>query len=324
MTRLRDVFQREPKPGFRWPPWLDRLLCLGIVSTDSEVIRRQRCVNVALAVIAVSAFSHFVTNALHDFRGLLPVNIYNFFTIVIALLMPLLHRVNENAAAIVLGIAIAFGHSFVVWSFGLASELQVYFTLGPSVLLLMFGIQNWRIFIAFVFLYLGALLVALNFAPIEGLLIPEDDKFRDVLSTQAMINTHCDQRRDFVLRALCVAERGGRTPDPARTVGSADRDDDAAADRRPTEVGRAAHCRPDRDAERDVHRSRRTSPRRRTISRPRRWSSSSTVWCEPATSFARSTASRRSRRSATAIWRRPDSPVCRPTAPPRSGVLHWR
>jgi adenylate cyclase len=38
-------------------------------------------------------------------------------------------------------------------------------------------------------LYLAALLVALNFAPLDGLVIPQDEAFRDTLSTQAMVST---------------------------------------------------------------------------------------------------------------------------------------
>jgi hypothetical protein len=31
--------------------------------------------------------------------------------------------------------------------------------------------------------------VALNFAPLDGLVIPQDEAFRDTLSTQAMVST---------------------------------------------------------------------------------------------------------------------------------------
>jgi adenylate cyclase len=76
----------------------------------------------------------------------------------------------------------------VVCLLGLASDLQVYFTFIPSVFLLLVGVQHWRLFIVFLLLYLAALLLLMNYAPVEGLLIPQDEKFRDVLSTQAMIN----------------------------------------------------------------------------------------------------------------------------------------
>src|SRR5439155_1229166 len=80
------------------------------------------------------------------------------------------------------------GHSFVVWSFGLASELHIYFTLA-SAILLFFGVQNWRLFLFFFSLFVLALVISINFAPIEGVVIPEDKEFRDMLASQAMINT---------------------------------------------------------------------------------------------------------------------------------------
>ena len=48
--------------------------------------------------------------------------------------------------------------------------------------------QNWRLSFFFFGLFVVSLLIALNFAPAEGLVMPEDRAFRDVLSNQAMIN----------------------------------------------------------------------------------------------------------------------------------------
>lgn len=189
MTRFRDLVSRPPRRGVQLPLWLDRLLSIGIVSTDPDVVRRQRCANIAILAIIGNTLTHLVINTLHDFRGLLVINIYNVVMIVVPLLIPRLHRYGENVAAIVLSILVLFGHSFVVWSFGLASDVQVYFTMFPSALLLLLGVQHWRLFLVFFVLYLVALLFALNYAPVDGWIIPEDEGFRDLLSRQAMINT---------------------------------------------------------------------------------------------------------------------------------------
>jgi len=66
MTRLRDIIRREPSGGLSIPPWLDRLLSVGIVSTDPQVVRRQRCVNVAAYAGAVSGLSYIVLTSLYD------------------------------------------------------------------------------------------------------------------------------------------------------------------------------------------------------------------------------------------------------------------
>ena len=48
---------------------------------------------------------------------------------------------------------------------GIASDLHIYFTLAGA-MLLMLGIQNWRIFLVLFALSLGALLFVMNFAPV--------------------------------------------------------------------------------------------------------------------------------------------------------------
>jgi adenylate cyclase len=188
MTRLRDLVGRAPKHRIQLPAWIERLVSIGIVSRDEQIIRRQRCVNVAAFAMIATAGSHFIINSVHDFRGLIAVNADNLFMLAGALLVPRLHRLGEHVGAIALLIVILLGHTFIVWSFGLTSELQVYFTLAGAILFF-FGVQNWRLFLAFFVAFFVALVVALKFAPIAGLVIPWDRDFRDLLSTQAMINT---------------------------------------------------------------------------------------------------------------------------------------
>jgi adenylate cyclase len=185
---MRDLVGREPKHGIQLPAWLERMVSIGIVSRDEQIIRHQRCVNVAAFAMIATAGSHFIINSAHDFRGLIVVNADNLFMLAGALLVPRLHRLGEHVGAIALLILILLGHTFIVWSFGLASELQVYFTLAGAILFF-FGVQNWRLFLAFFAAFVVALVAALKFAPIAGLVMPWDQDFRDLLSTQAMINT---------------------------------------------------------------------------------------------------------------------------------------
>jgi adenylate cyclase len=161
---------------------------VGIVSNDEQIVRRQRCVNVAAFAVIATAASHFIINSWHDFRGLFAVNIDNLLQLAGALLVPRLHRFNQHAGAVALILLILLGHMFIVWSLGLASQLQVYFTLAGA-MLFFFGVQNWRLFLAFFSLYVIALVIALKYAPESGLVIPWDRGFRELLSTQAMINT---------------------------------------------------------------------------------------------------------------------------------------
>jgi adenylate cyclase len=187
MTQLRDLVRRAPKRGLQFPPWLERLVSVGIVATDPQVVRRQRCVNTGAFAAAGSALSHLLFNSIHDFYGLAIVNGFNMIFIGAAFVVPQLHRFGPNVGAITLVLLALIVHSCVVWSFGLESDLQVYFVLG-GVVLFFFGVQNWRLSFFFFGLFVVSLLIALNFAPADGLVMPEDRAFRDVLSNQAMIN----------------------------------------------------------------------------------------------------------------------------------------
>ncbi|HEY7663955.1 MAG TPA: adenylate/guanylate cyclase domain-containing protein [Xanthobacteraceae bacterium] len=187
MTRLRDLVQRPPRPAIQLPGWLEYLISLGIVSSDAVVIERQRCVNVAAFAVAATALSHLVINAVHNFHGFALVNADNVFMLLIALLVPRLHRFGDHVGAIALALAVLFGQMFIVWSLGRSSELHVYYALGGA-MLFFFGVENWRLFLVLFGLYVAALVIALNFAPAAGLAVPEDREFRDLLSSQAMIN----------------------------------------------------------------------------------------------------------------------------------------
>lgn len=184
----RDLVLPEPKRVGVLPVWVERLLSVGIVATDPDIIRRQRCVNVGVFATSANAASHLIFNVVYDFQGLIPVHVYNVAMIVLPLLIPRLHRYGENVGAITLALLIVVAHMFVVWAMGISSDLHVYYTMASAFFLLI-GVQHWRLFLVVFFLCLAALLIALNFAPIDGFILPEDRALRDLLSTHAMVNT---------------------------------------------------------------------------------------------------------------------------------------
>ena len=187
MTRLRDLIRRDPRRGLSIPPWLERLLSIGIVTRDPQVARRQRCVNAAAYAGAISGASYIVMTSLYDFHGLLPLNLHNVLLVVVGMVLPRLHRFGDNFAAIALVIFLGIGQTYVVWMLGITSDLHVFFLLGGA-MLFFFGIQNWKLF-AGMFVYLAALLLfVINFAPVDGLLLPTDGRLRDTISSQTMLS----------------------------------------------------------------------------------------------------------------------------------------
>jgi len=183
----RDLVRQEPERGIELPIWFERLLMTGITSTDPDIVRRQRCVNVASFVAAGNSLWHLIFNAVYDFDGYIPVHIYNAVMLVVFLLIPRVHRFGENVGAMTLALIILVAHMFVVWAMGASSDLHVYYTLAGAFLLVM-GVQHWRSFLVVFVLWIGALLFAAKFAPVDGIISPEDWQLRELLSTQAFVN----------------------------------------------------------------------------------------------------------------------------------------
>lgn len=188
MSRFRDLFRGPNTSAIALPAWLDGLTAIGIQSTDSYVIRRQRFTNVAAFAAAANAASHFIINAGYDWRDLVPVNAYNVILVVVCLSIHRLHRLGENVAAVALISVLILGNLSVVWMLGLQSNLQIYFTLSGA-MLFMLGIEHWRLFLFFFVLAIAALLGSLEFAPEHGLVLPGDAHLRHLLSVHSMINT---------------------------------------------------------------------------------------------------------------------------------------
>ncbi len=231
----RRLVRQLPKLGMKLPPWFERLLSAGIVSTDRDVVRRQRCVNVAAFAASADAASHLIFNMVYDFQGLLPLHLYNAAMVVLPLQIPRLHRLGENVGAVTLALLILVAHMFVVWAMGISSDLHVYYTLSGA-FLLGIGVQHWRTFLVVFALWVGALLFAMNFAPFDGFISPEDRP----IARHAVDAGDGQYRRDFRYRAiLCpvgAAARRSRVAAPARTIGGADCRGHAAIDCRAVEV----------------------------------------------------------------------------------------
>lgn len=164
-----------------------RIINLGIVSSDEAVQRRQRFTNMALIVTALNAFHHLVHNAIHNFWALLPVNVYNLSMVICALGLIGVHRYGDHLAAIALAIMIVVGNSFVVFAFGLNSDLQIYFTLAGS-FIFMVGVQNYKIYLPLLFIALAALIAVFFLASDQGFLMVSDQVFRRDLALQGFVN----------------------------------------------------------------------------------------------------------------------------------------
>jgi adenylate cyclase len=206
-NRKLNPTQHAPRFRISLPDWADRIVGAGIVSEDPHIRRRQRFTNIASYALALNAFSHFFVNALYDLSALAQVNIYNLFAGCAYMAMHRLHRYGENLVANILITFSLLGHSYVVFAFGLDSNLHVYFTLA-GVILFFVGIRHWRNFLILYALSIAALVAAMTFASRQGFVLSGDREFRSQLALQAMLSAVVLNAAviTFVLNALSHAE----------------------------------------------------------------------------------------------------------------------
>jgi len=188
MARLGDLIRGEPNCGVQFSPWLHRLISRGIITTDPLVAARQRFTNVAAYAAAAACTSHFVVTLFYSFRDLTVVYAYFAFMTLVALSVHRLHRFGPNTAAITLVSFIIVSDLLMVWILGLHSDLQLYLVLAGATLF-MFGIEQWRLFLVWFVFSSAALIFLVLFAPEQGLVLVGDARFRQILSSQTMINT---------------------------------------------------------------------------------------------------------------------------------------
>ncbi|QCI65117.1 adenylate/guanylate cyclase domain-containing protein [Phreatobacter stygius] len=187
MTPDDELFAKPERRGITLPAWLERAISIGIVTADKEVARRQRLTNVATFAAMSNAGSHLVSNALHDFDGMMVIHLYNALMVILELFIHRLHRRGPNAGAVALLSLVIAGNCFVVAMLGRDSGLQVYFTLAGGILFLI-GIENWRLWLPFMAATFMALIAALFLISPHGLIVPEDAEIRRSLAIQGMLN----------------------------------------------------------------------------------------------------------------------------------------
>lgn len=187
MTKLQDLIRGYQPAKIYLPGWLDRLGAQGIVSADPQIIRRQRLTNIFAYASCFNAAGNMLTASLLEFRGFLVPHAVLLLLIVIAMMIPLMHRFGDYLGAHTIAAIDIFGTIFLVWVYGRDSHIVQYYSLS-AVLLFVFGIENWRRYTGWFVLAGLCLLAALWLAPKEGVFVPQDHLLREIMAAQTLFN----------------------------------------------------------------------------------------------------------------------------------------
>jgi len=144
----------------RWRRALTRLSGYGTAPYPPPVRRRLRIMNVAAYLIALFTLVYTIEQIILDYQTWKPVIFINLALIAIALAAPFLHRFNDSAAALTLGISENVGLFALTWILGTQSGLHMQYFAAVAAYFVVFGLGRLKLIIALILaglaLHLGA------------------------------------------------------------------------------------------------------------------------------------------------------------------------
>ncbi len=131
-------------------PWLARVATIGIAGYPPQVQRRLKILNVVSYLIAFFTFAYAAQHIFVDVRLWAPVIVINLLLAVVALLVPLAHRVNEIAGGLVLAAA-EFAALFVLTGYlGHSSGIHIQYITYAAAPFVILGLGRLKLILSLV------------------------------------------------------------------------------------------------------------------------------------------------------------------------------
>jgi len=135
-------------PVFMWLGPLAGFLKFGTDGYPRAVQRRLRIVNAMALLIAVFSVIYAAVFAYYDAEHYRHLIVVNLLLAVIVLLVPLAHRINDIAAAVLIAIVEYVALFFFVRVFGHESGIQINYIIAAAVAFAIYGLSHFRIAVA--------------------------------------------------------------------------------------------------------------------------------------------------------------------------------
>ncbi|MDJ0512355.1 MAG: adenylate/guanylate cyclase domain-containing protein [Methyloceanibacter sp.] len=153
---LRPISQtdRPPREGatellnLKWLGPLRRFAEIGIAGYPREVRLRLAIINVMALLIAFASMTYVVTYASFGVMKYWPLIVVNLGLVVVALLAPLAHRINDIAAIVLIWVAEYAALFFFVRELGHNSGIQLNYIIGAAVAFAICGWGHIRLVVA--------------------------------------------------------------------------------------------------------------------------------------------------------------------------------
>ncbi|MGI9524417.1 MAG: adenylate/guanylate cyclase domain-containing protein [Hyphomicrobiaceae bacterium] len=165
------------------------LLELGTTGYDRDTRRRLKIMNAIAYLIAFTTAIYAIQHASMDYDRLWPVVWMNAALVLIAILVPLSHRINDVAGGIIIVVAEWIGLFIISLYMGRTSGVHLQYFIGAAAPFVAFGLSRIRLILATVLSGLCLhLIVWFNFTQNDALLDVGAD-ILDSIYTQAAITT---------------------------------------------------------------------------------------------------------------------------------------
>lgn len=191
MSKGGTIAAARDAPLFAWMGPLARFAEFGTEGYPRPVRRRLTIVNVMAFLIAIFSAGYAVLFAYFGAEKYVSLIVVNLLLVVIALLAPLAHRINDIAAAVIIAIAEFIALFFFVWALGRDSGIQINYIIAAAVAFAIYGLSHFRLVIAVIAVGLALHVAAWFLFPPEQALIAADPALLANLYVSSAVTTFC-------------------------------------------------------------------------------------------------------------------------------------
>jgi adenylate cyclase len=176
-------------PLFAWLGPLNRFAELGTTGYPRPVRRRLTIVNLMAFTVAVFSAVYVIVFAYWGVQAYMPLIIVNLLLMGAMLLVPLAHRINDIAAALLLAGVEYVALFFFVWELGRDSGIQINYIIAAAVAFAIAGMARFRLAVAVIAIGLALHLAAWFLFPPESAQIVADPSLLANLYVSSAVTT---------------------------------------------------------------------------------------------------------------------------------------
>jgi adenylate cyclase len=178
-------------PLFAWLGPLAKFAALGTAGYPRPVRRRLAIVNVMAFLIAVFSAIYACVFAYYGVHAYLSLIVINLMLLAVALFVPLAHRINDIAAAVLIAVAEYIALFFFVRALGRDSGIQINYFIAAAVAFAIYGLSHFRLLAVVIAAGLLLHVAAWFLFPQERALIPADPSLLANLYVSSAVTTTC-------------------------------------------------------------------------------------------------------------------------------------